>query len=57
MNEGAGNTWTERPAHQAVRIIREVLSRMDVDTERAVSVMRTHTERLALTDAGVLRFG
>ena len=57
MNDGGGKTWTQTPAHQAVRIIREVLGRMDVDTGKAVAMMRTHAERRALTDAGILRFG
>ena len=57
MNDGKTTTRTGTGAHQSVRIIREVLARMDVNTEVAVSGMRTHAERLALTDAGILRFG
>lgn len=57
MNDGKTNTRTGTSAHQSVRIIREVLDRMDVDAESVVAGMRSHTERLALTDAGILRFG
>jgi hypothetical protein len=57
MNDGGGTTWTQTSAHQAVRIVREVMSRMDVDTGKAVAMMQTHAERRALTHAGVLSFG
>lgn len=56
MNDGKGVSLTETPAHQAVRILREVVVRTEADASLAAASMATHNERLAAIETKTLQF-